>query len=343
MAISKPRFVRKSDFAAAFDRPPELWFLSNQELEGLFKGYFRPRGIDYEVGLGDADGGDQDVDDYIEFDVLATRQDEPVAGAPTTGPDADPKAIEGQIVAREMKRYIERFCRQTMGVREVVDFDALNDPLSVPIEIRAQRTQEVFASAHENTLFFSPVITHRDAVSVPFALVKGPSGYELFCGKATTSSKRSDVLDLYWDIRIVKEKLGGRLLDAYLCVVAYEFRPKGSVSFTLAQELHITKSSGEGSVAAAIKEQNLPFYSEVLVKEKQRQKKMGRLKIADLISGDFENLKLAPPRRKREAEDAPMNGANIDATETDDGSAPKKMPARDAEFIQRLISLRDGF
>ena len=341
MAIKKPRYVRKSDFVAAFDRPPTLWFLSNEELDGLFQSYYRQRGMDYEIDLGDGD--DADIDEYIEFDVLANLAEQNQIQQPLSGLNADAKFIAGRIIAQEMKAYITRFCKQTMGVCDIIDFDQLYDPLTLTIDERAQKTQAHLQRATTNTLFFSPVIIHRGAVCIPFALVKGSSGYELFAGKATTSSKRADILNLYFEIKLLKEALNARLIDAYFCLVAYEFKAKRTISFTLAQELHITKAANEGSVAAAIKEQNLPFYSEVLVKEKQLQKKIGRLKINDLIHEDFENLQLAPQRRMRKNQESISEGLNIHTTQIIDKPKKTRKSVHDTQFIDHLIKLRDNF
>lgn len=292
MSIKKSRYVRKIDFLNYFDRPDVFWYLNNAEIEGVFSSYFSSAKNKIDIESFDEDV-EQDINESIEFDVLSLYKDNKEIKLTD---ENDPRVIEGQLIYNEFKSFISRYCKQTMNIFKVYDFDEMFPLNKFELETRYNETLKFINTQNEPYLLLNPVFICNNAVSIPYAIVFDNNGYEIIDAKSTTTTKRIDILDFYYQIKIVNsclKNLSKKLRDAFLCLIAYEQKPKNSVSFTITNYLKYTKNGNlnlHQDISKKIKEEDA-FYSKRIINLKQKLKKNGQLKISDLINEDFENLK----------------------------------------------------
>ena len=340
MAINKPRYLRKADFLSYFDRPSQFWYLSNQELEGVFRSYFQQVKTDENVDTTELNDAEADIDEFIEFDPIAFYRDEAEV---QLNENSDPRVIEGQIILDEFKKFLIRYCEQIFNIKTVIDFNEICPPEQYTLEERAAKTLEVIKSSVVPTLFLNPVFIYECAIAIPTAITFTNGGYEFFDVKGTTSTKRADVLDLFYQIKIIKHNLS-TFRNAFLFLVAYEFKPKFSISFTICETVEITKTNKQ-SKSAATREAELPFYSSLLIREKQWIKKHGRVNIVDLVDGKYESMTFNNTKVPDHIAAVPKKGKKSD----DENSSKNqfklsgKISKKDEKFVEELIELDKNF
>ncbi|WP_027119657.1 DUF2779 domain-containing protein [[Mycoplasma] testudinis] len=313
MAIKKPLYITKQDYLNMFDRPDNLWFLTDEEIMGIINSYLYPVKTDSAtVSQTNTNKNsvmnviDNDDEEYeaVEFDVLDFVKDE--VNEISVLDSNDPRVIEGRIVSEQAVEYLKRVASQTLKVVNIVDFDTLYKGIKSNIKERALLTKKVIEETNVPTLFLNPVFTYLNAVAIPDAIVFANNHYELYEVKGVTSSKRIHVLEMFYQAKIIKHTID-HLDDATLFLIAYELNQKGHVSFTRVQHLNCAKTAQTSLPKPKHKEDQKPFpyYGVETIKLKQELRKnpSSVISLHDLMSLDFVAMKKSasnPPSKKPE-------------------------------------------
>lgn len=260
MAIKKPSYVRKSDFINFFDRPEELWFLNNEEIEGIFRSYLKNKKKQKINNLKNQLSSDNEEDEeiepeFVEFDALDFYRESSVLK--TTDND-DPKFIEGKLIQDQAKQFLINYCNNNLKVKNVIDFNEAYKGNQLDLKARADYCKKIMSTTKEPTLFLNPLFISNNCVAIPNALVYNKNSYELIDVKGVVSSKRYHILDLYYQIAIIKKNLDSSLKNAWIALIAYERKPKNTVSFSISNFMRDVKSSSIDFVKKFSKD--LPFF-----------------------------------------------------------------------------------
>lgn len=244
MAIKKPSYVRKSDFINFFDRPEELWFLNNEEIEGIFRSYLKNRkkqkSNNFKNQLNSDNEDDEEIEaEFVEFDALDFYRESAVV---KTTDDDDPKFIEGKLIEAQAKQFLINYCSNNLKVKNVIDFNENYKGDKFNLKARADYCKKIMDSTKEPTLFLNPLFIFNNCVVIPSALVYNKNSYELIDVKGVVSSKRYHILDLYYQIAIIQKNLDN-LKNAWIALIAYERKPKNTVSFSISNFMRDVKSS----------------------------------------------------------------------------------------------------
>lgn len=259
MAIKKPSYVRKSDFLNFFDRPEELWFLNNEEIEGVFKSYLKKKKKqeinNLKTELNNDNDDEEEIEaEFVEFDALDFYRESAIV---KTTDDDDPKFIEGKLIADQAKKFLINYCNSNLKIKNVIDFNEVYKGNQLNLKERFEYCTKIIASTHEPTLFLNPLFIANNCVAIPNALVYNKNSYELIDVKGVVSSKRYHILDLYYQIAIIKENLNN-LKNAWIALIAYEKKPKNTVSFSISRFIRDVKSSSIDFIKKFSKD--LPFF-----------------------------------------------------------------------------------
>lgn len=259
MAIKKPSYVRKSDFLNFFDRPEDLWFLNNEEIEGIFKSYLKKKKKqeinNLKTELNNDNQDEEEIEaEFVEFDALDFYRESAIV---KTTDDDDPKFIEGKLIAEQAKKFLINYCNNNLKIENVIDFNEAYKGNQLNLKARAEYCKKIIASTHEPTLFLNPIFIANNCVAIPNALVYNKNSYELIDVKGVVSSKRYHILDLYYQIAIIKENLSN-LKNAWIALIAYERKPKNTVSFSISRFIRDVKSSSIDFIKKFSKD--LPFF-----------------------------------------------------------------------------------
>ncbi|WP_027124245.1 DUF2779 domain-containing protein [Mycoplasmoides pirum] len=233
MSFKKLNFVSKNDFVNYFNRPSSFWYLNNDEIEGIFNSYNKNnkgKSITFDV--------EQDLDEYIEFDPLDIYLN---SNDIKLSSNSNPKIIEGKIIYEKLINFLINFSKQSLNIFNVVDFDEMFPTEKFTLENKYKKIKDFIDKVKEPTLFLNPVFIYNNAIAKPIAIVSFKKDYEIFFAKSSTGTKRSDLLNFYFQIEITKHNIP--LKNASLFLFAKERKPKGHISFSVTNLVSLTKSS----------------------------------------------------------------------------------------------------
>jgi hypothetical protein len=150
---------------------------------------------------------------------------------------SNPKVYEGNLIDRACRKYIASVYEKC----KVIDFYDYKYSNKQAFE----KTLEIIKH-QDNVLLFQPTFIYKDiAIAKPDALVKLEGKYILIETKGTSTTKLSHLVDIQYQVNVIDEvlnKFDENIDNCKLCIVAYEKRNKGEITFLLTEYCNYQKS-----------------------------------------------------------------------------------------------------
>ncbi|MGL4768902.1 MAG: DUF2779 domain-containing protein [Mycoplasmoidaceae bacterium] len=211
MKISK--YISKYDFIGYFSKPKWAWFFSNSEIEAAIEVEYSKMNQSCYL---DVDFDEENHEDYLEKYKEIIQDNQSVD-------KNNSLIIEGNIIDEKSKEYIKDLYDNKFKIIDLNEsFPKLNN------ELKAEKTLELI-SKYEKLILFQAVfisnINNVDIITRPDAIVIEKNQLHLYETKATSSTKKHHLLDVYFQAKLIesiKELKRKFTFNYYLCIVAYD-------------------------------------------------------------------------------------------------------------------------
>jgi hypothetical protein len=229
--MTKPKYIRKYDFLHTFYWQKSWLFHSVSDLEKSLNSILNENSISFEVEVDEEefeeDGDEEREIDYNEY--KNAKESTTTQGSPTL-------MFLGRLIEEHFnEQIIDEFNFDDRSIFEISKWKTSESQFDRTLEII--RTTKI-----SKYLILQPTFISNGMIAKPDAIIVENNLITIVECKGTTSTKRNQLLDLYYQYKVISS-LGLKVTKTLIALVDYKVCQKGEISITFTEYCNCSKNA----------------------------------------------------------------------------------------------------